>query len=81
MTASAATPLESSAPTPDPAEAIAERLVETERLDRRGLERAQRLVVDSRESLLQVLAKLGLATRVQVATWVANDRANKGSLA
>ncbi|HEX6103804.1 MAG TPA: GspE/PulE family protein, partial [Alphaproteobacteria bacterium] len=67
MTASAATPLESSAPTPDPAEAIAERLVETERLDRRGLERAQRLVVDSRESLLQVLAKLGLVAERDLA--------------
>jgi general secretion pathway protein E len=67
MSASAATPLDSSAPATDPAEAIAERLVETERLDRRGLERAQRLVVDSRESLLQVLAKLGLVAERDLA--------------
>ncbi|HXV22660.1 MAG TPA: ATPase, T2SS/T4P/T4SS family [Alphaproteobacteria bacterium] len=55
------------APPPDRAAAIAERLVETGRLDRRGLERAQRLVVDGRESLLQVLAKLGLVAERDLA--------------
>jgi general secretion pathway protein E len=55
------------APASDPAEAIALRLVETGRLDRRGLERAQRLVVDGRESLLHVLAKLGLVAERDLA--------------
>ena len=60
MSASLATRPDEAAPAADLAEAIALKLVEAGRLDRRGLERAQRLVVDGRESLLQVLAKLGL---------------------
>ncbi len=60
MSAAQAKLAQTDAPPSDPAAAIAERLVETGRLDRRGLDRAQRLVVDGRESLLQVLAKLGL---------------------
>jgi general secretion pathway protein E len=67
MTASAATQPELAGSAPDAAEAIALRLVEAGRLDRRGLERAQRLVVDGRESLLQVLAKLGLVAERDLA--------------
>jgi general secretion pathway protein E len=61
-----------SEPAVDPAEAVAQRLVETGRLDRRGLERAQRLVVDGRESLLQVLAKLGLVAERDLAEAIAD---------
>ena len=55
----------------DPAELIAERLVEEGKLDRRGIERAQRLVADSRESLLHVLAKLGLVAERDLAEAIA----------
>ena len=54
----AATELVMTAP-PDPAEAIAEQLVESGKLDRRGYERAQRLASDGREPLLPLLIKLG----------------------
>jgi general secretion pathway protein E len=60
---------------PDPAEAIAQRLVESGRLDRRGLERAQRLVVDGREPLLQVLAKLGLVAERDLADAISAELA------
>jgi general secretion pathway protein E len=55
----------------DPAELIAERLVRDGKLDRRGIERAQRLVADSRESLLHVLAKLGLVAERDLAEAIA----------
>jgi general secretion pathway protein E len=55
----------------DAAELIAERLVEEGKLDRRGVERAQRLVADSRESLLHVLAKLGLVAERDLAEAIA----------
>jgi general secretion pathway protein E len=67
MSASLATRPDEAAPTAEVAEAIALKLVEAGRLDRRGLERAQRLVVDGRESLLQVLAKLGLVAERDMA--------------
>ncbi|HVG80762.1 MAG TPA: ATPase, T2SS/T4P/T4SS family [Methylomirabilota bacterium] len=67
MSANLAELSDEAAPTPGAAEAIALKLVETGRLDRRGLERAQRLVVDGRESLLQVLAKLGLVSEQDMA--------------
>ncbi len=59
------------APSADPAEAISQRLVEDGTLDRRGIERAQRLVVEGRESLLQVLSKLGLVGERDLAETIA----------
>ncbi len=67
MTAAQIKPAEEAVPAVDPADAVAERLIEAGRLDRRALERAQRLDVDGRESLLQVLAKLGLVAERDLA--------------
>jgi general secretion pathway protein E len=68
-TAALATP--EGPPTVDPSEAVAARLVEFGKIDRRGVERAQRLVADGRESLLQVLAKLGLVAERDLAEAIA----------
>ncbi len=67
MKAAQATILDVAASPADPAERIADWLVEGGKLDRRGIERAHRLVADSRESLLHVLAKLGLVAERDLA--------------
>ncbi len=71
MKAAQATIVGAAASPADPAERIADWLVEGGKLDRRGIERAQRLVADSRESLLHVLAKLGLVAERDLAEAIA----------
>jgi general secretion pathway protein E len=67
MTQAQAKPLAAAEAAVDPAEVIADRLVQSGKLERRGLERAQRLVVEGREPLLQVLSKLGLVAERDLA--------------